>query len=65
MEEKKKEGNSVKELFDFNELFGYFFRKKDKTGKADFSLRSMHFVNKLSMGIFLMAILYLIIKNLI
>jgi hypothetical protein len=65
MEEKKKEGNSTKELFQLNELFGYFFRKKDKSRKADFSLRSMHFVNKLSMAIFLIAILYLIIKNLI
>ncbi len=65
MEEKEKEHNSAKEFFDLNELAGYFFRKKDKSGKADFSLRSMHFVNKLSMAIFLLAILYLIVKNII
>lgn len=65
MKEKKEEGNSVKELLDLKDLFSYFFRKKDKSTKADFSLRSMHFVNKLSMTIFLVAILYLIIKNLI
>ena len=61
--EEKKERASVKEYFQFGELVGYFFRKKSKE-KADFSLRSMHFVNKLSMSIFLLGIIYLLIKNL-
>ena len=63
MENKKRERASVKEYFQFGELVGYFFRKKDPENKADFSLRSMHFVNKLSMVIFLLGIIYLIVKN--
>ena len=63
MIEEKKERASLKEYFQFGELAGYFFRKKSKE-KADFSLRSMHFVNKLSMSIFLLGIIYLVVKNL-
>jgi len=64
MSEKKKERASTKEYLQFKELFNYFFRKKSGDKKADFSLRSMHFVNKFSMAVFLMAILYLVIKQL-
>ena len=61
--EEKKERASVKEYFQFGELFGYFFRKKSNE-RADFSLRSMHFVNKFSIVVFLLGIIYLIVKNL-
>jgi hypothetical protein len=60
--EEKKERATVKEYFQLGELFGYFFRKKSSE-KADFSLRSMHFVNKFSIVVFLLGIIYLIIKN--
>jgi hypothetical protein len=62
MIEEKKERASLKEYFQLSELAGYFFRKKSDE-KVSFSLRSMHFVNKLSMSIFLVGIVYLIIKN--
>ena len=62
MTEEKKERASLKEYFQFGEVAGYFFRKKSAE-KASFSLRSMHFVNKLSMSMFLIGILYLIVKN--
>ena len=63
MSENKKERASTKEYFQFKELFSYFFRKKGGDKKADFSLRSMHFVNKFSMIVFLIAIIYLVIKH--
>lgn len=59
----KNDRNTVRELFQLNELFDYFFRKRKGTTKRDFSLRSMHFVNKLSMIIFLLAVIYLMIKH--
>lgn len=62
MTEDKKERASFKEYFQLKELAGYFFRKKSKE-KGDFSLRSMHFVNKFSMLVFLVAVIYLFIKN--
>ena len=65
MNENKKERLTFKEYLKLNELFGYFFRKKNKDEKPEFSLRSMHFVNKFSMVVFLIAIIYLLIKNLL
>ena len=62
MMEEKKDRASVKEYFQFGELLGYFFRKKSAE-KQSFNLRSMHFINKLSMAVFLLGIIYLIIKN--
>ena len=49
--------------FQFGEVFGYFFRKKDKTRKSNINLRLMHGINKISILIFLAGIIYLIIKN--
>ena len=62
MSDENKEG--VKGYFQLKELFGYFFRKKPGTEKPDFSLRSMHFVNKFSIIVFILAIIYLTIKHL-
>ena len=64
MSEDKTKSGGLKDFFSLGELFGYFFRKKNKKEKADFSLRAMHFVNKFSMAVFLLGILYLLIKNL-
>jgi len=65
MTEEPKDRPSLKEYFQMNELFTYFFRKKNNGPKPDFTIRSMHFINKFSIVVFLLGILYLIIKNLI
>lgn len=65
MEEKKKERASAKEYLQLKDIFSYFFRKNSGNKKADFTLKSMHFVNKFSMVVFLIAILYLVIKHMI
>lgn len=51
-------------LFDFTEVATYFFRKKDPNRKTNFNLRSMHFINKLSMAMFLAGLLYMATKYL-
>jgi hypothetical protein len=43
----------MKEYFNFGPLLKYFFQKRDKTIKADFTLKAMHIVNKISMALFL------------
>jgi len=53
----------TKAYFQLGEVFGYFFRKKDKTRKSNINLRMMHGINKISILIFLAGIVYLIIKN--
>lgn len=56
--------NSWKDYFKLGEVTGYFFRKKDPSRPTNFSIRAMHGVNKLSILIFLLGIIYMIIKHL-
>jgi len=62
--EETKGRNSLKEYFQLGEVFGYFFRKKDPNRPSNFSIKSMHFVNKLSIVIFLLGMIYFIGKKL-
>jgi hypothetical protein len=59
----KKGKYTIKEFFDFKDLAEYFFRKKRNRRNSDFSLRIMHGINKISIIIFLIAIIILIIRN--
>lgn len=45
-----------KNLFDFGPALGYFFRKNDPNRQSNFNLRTMHFINKLSMAMFLVGL---------
>ncbi|MTI22564.1 hypothetical protein E1176_16145 [Fulvivirga sp. RKSG066] len=62
--EKNEDRNSLKDYFQLGEVWGYFFRKKDPNRPSNFSIRSMHFVNKLSITIFLLGMIYFIGKHL-
>lgn len=59
-EQKQSSGNRLKNFFQVNEVFGYFFRRKDPTRPRNFSIRAMHTINKLSMLIFLICLLVLL-----
>ena len=52
----------MKGLFNFSEVLTYFFRKKDPNRKSNFNIRTMHFINKLSMVMFLLGLIFLIVK---
>ncbi|WP_165370390.1 DUF6728 family protein [Hymenobacter persicinus] len=43
-------------LFNFGPALGYFFRRNDPNRKTNFNLRTMHFINKLSMAMFLVGL---------
>lgn len=62
-EENKRERPTIKEYFQLGEVFGYFFRKKDPSRPSNFSIRSMHFINKLSITMFLLGMIYFIGKH--
>jgi hypothetical protein len=53
----------LREYFDLGPVLGYFFRKKDPNRKTNFNLRMMHGINKISMLMFLVGILFVIIKK--
>ena len=52
----------AKDYFSLGEVFGYFFRKKDPNRPKNFNLKTMHFINKLSMGIFIICLIVLIVR---
>jgi hypothetical protein len=53
---------SLRHYIDLGPVFGYFFRKPDPNAKPNFNLRSMHIINKISMGMFLVGLIMFIIK---
>jgi len=63
MEENKKSGNALKEFFTLGEMGRYFFRKKDPSRPNNINIRMMHGVNKISIVIFILGVLFLIIKR--
>ncbi len=46
----------------FQEVAGYFFRKKNSGGKQNFNIRAMHTINKISILMFLIGVIMVIIK---
>ena len=54
----------MKGLFDFSEVATYFFRKKDPNRKSNFNIRAMHTINKISILMFLAAMIYFVITHL-
>jgi hypothetical protein len=61
MENEKKKGG-LKEFFSLGEVGGYFFRRKDPNRPNNINIRMMHGVNKISIVIFLVGVIYLIFK---
>lgn len=61
--EKKK--LSLREFFTLGEVGGYFFRKKDPSRPSNINIKMMHGINKISIAIFLIGVLYLILKRFI
>jgi hypothetical protein len=72
MEEKNKEvsptpseqkSGGVKQFFSLGEVGGYFFRKKDPKRFSDVNVRMMHGINKISIIVFLLGIIFIIVKR--
>jgi len=61
--EKKK--LSIREFLTLGEVGGYFFRKKDPSRPSNINIRMMHGINKISIVVFLIGVLYLILKRII
>lgn len=54
---------SIKEFFSMGEVGGYFFRKKDPNRPTNINLKMMHGVNKISIIVFLLGVIFLILKR--
>lgn len=60
MEEKQKTEKT--NYFDFTEVLTYFFRKKDPNRPSNFNIKAMHTINKISMLMFLAAVIFMIVR---
>jgi len=56
--------NGIKEHFQLKEVLTYFFRKKDPNRPVNFTIRTMHGINKISIIIFLLGVIFLLVKRL-
>ena len=65
MEANKKHGNGLKEFFTLGEVGRYFFRRKDASRPNNINIRMMHGVNKISIIIFLLGVLFIILKRIL
>ena len=61
-ENKRKKGG-LKQFFSLGEVGGYFFRRKDPSRPSNINIRMMHGINKISIVVFLLGVLYLILKR--
>jgi len=59
----KAKKNGWREFFTLGEVGGYFFRKKDPSRPSNINIKMMHGVNKISIIIFLLGVIYLILKR--
>jgi hypothetical protein len=60
-----KKKNSLREFFKMGEVGGYFFRGKDPSRPKNINLTMMHGVNKISIIVFLGAIIFLVLRHLL
>jgi len=60
-----KKKSSWKDFFSLGEVGGYFFRKKDSSRPSNINIRMMHGINKISIVVFLLGVIFLILKRLL
>lgn len=61
--DQKPKRNTLREFLSLGEVGGYFFRKKDPSRPSNLNIRMMHGINKISIAVFLMAVIYLLAKR--
>jgi len=53
----------IKQFFQLGGVGGYFFRKKDPSRPSDVNIRMMHGINKISIIVFLLGVLYIVLRR--
>ncbi len=62
-DKKKNEMPGAGDYFQFGEVLTYFFRKKDPNRKTNFNIKAMHGINRISIIVFLIAVIVLLIRH--
>lgn len=58
----QKDNHKKVSYFDLSEVLTYFFRKKDPNAPKSFNLKAMHTINKISILMFLFAVVVMIVR---
>ena len=53
----------LKDYFNFNEVLGYYFRKKDPNRPSNINIKMMHWSNKISIIGLIIGIIVILYKN--
>ena len=61
--EDHKKKRTLREFFTLGEVGGYFFRKKDPSRPSNINIKMMHGINKISIIVFLLGVIYLILRR--
>ncbi|MCB0496826.1 MAG: hypothetical protein KDC79_11875 [Cyclobacteriaceae bacterium] len=67
-QEPAKERNTVKETFQLGEMWAYFinvFKKRDPNSPTSINLRLMHGINRITIVVFLLGVIYFVVKHLL
>lgn len=62
---KEKKAKGIREFFRMGEVGGYFFRKKDPSRPTNINIKMMHGINKISIIIFLLGVIFILLKRLL
>lgn len=62
-QERQERINTASHYLGLGEVFGYFFRKKDPNRPTNFNIKMMHGINKISIIVFLLGILFIVLKR--
>jgi hypothetical protein len=54
---------TFREFLSLGEVGGYFFRKKDPSRPTNINIKMMHGINKISIAVFLLGILFILVKK--
>jgi hypothetical protein len=57
------EKRGLKQFFALGEVGGYFFRKKDPSRPSDINIKMMHGINKISIIVFLLGVIYIVARK--
>jgi hypothetical protein len=61
----QKSTSGLKNFFKVGDVFGYFFRKNDPSKPQNYTVRTMHGINRFSMLVFVVAVIYLVLKRIL
>ncbi len=62
-EEIQTERKSWRDFITLGEVGRYFFRKKDPSRPTNINIKMMHGINKISIVVFLLGVIFLIVKR--